>query len=475
MSIWDWFTTAGDNDTAGALWPENMPRADVNNSARQMQADIRAWANDPGWIEYGDGNGTATINFASATSFTVAGADVTAVYHAGRRIKAMGSSTGTIYGTIASSSFSTNTTVNVEWDGAGALANESLTIWVSALPQLNPQLPAVVLQRPNLLPNGEFQVWQEGTSFSAIGEDTYAADGCIVLSNGSGTIDAEQDATVKPTGAYASLKATVTTANRKFGFLFPIESRDAAAVIGGKASLSFKARGHSGNSTLETIRAAIIAWSGTADSITSDAVDVWNAAGVDPTLATNWTYESAPFSITLGTTFREYRINNIPIDASGAANVAVFIWVDDTDATVGDILYLADVNLVPGEVATPIMRQDFGTALRSCQRYFCKTFPYETAPAQNAGGPSVLQEMAEDGGRWVIQWRFPVEMRAQPSITTYNPSAANSSARNLTDGTNTAVQASLVGASGTGILPISFDANDANNRMLIHAAADARL
>ena len=60
---------------------------------------------------YGDGDGSFTAAYASSTSFTVSGADVTTFYHAGRRIKAVGSSTGTIVGTISSSSFSTNTTI----------------------------------------------------------------------------------------------------------------------------------------------------------------------------------------------------------------------------------------------------------------------------------------------------------------------------------------------------------------------------
>src|SRR6185312_13193715 len=54
----------------------------------------------------------------------------------------------------------------------------------------------------------------------------------------------------KPLGAYAAAKVTVATANKKFGFLFPIEARDARQIIGGTASLSFKARKGGSNATL---------------------------------------------------------------------------------------------------------------------------------------------------------------------------------------------------------------------------------
>ena len=59
------------------------------------------------------------------TSFTINGSDVTAIYHAGRRIKLTASTPGTIFGTISSSSFSSNTTVNVTWD-SGSLSNRCI-------------------------------------------------------------------------------------------------------------------------------------------------------------------------------------------------------------------------------------------------------------------------------------------------------------------------------------------------------------
>jgi microcystin-dependent protein len=92
------------------------------------------------WILYGDGDSAFTLTYASATSFTVAGINVTAKYHAGRRVKATGMLTGTIFGTISSSSFSTNTTVNVAWD-SGSLENEAITIYLGMLSATNQSIP----------------------------------------------------------------------------------------------------------------------------------------------------------------------------------------------------------------------------------------------------------------------------------------------------------------------------------------------
>jgi hypothetical protein len=105
---------------------EGMLPSNINNAFRDIMADVRQWYNDGQWIEYGDGSGTYTPTYVSATAFTIDGVDVTSVYHAGRRIKLIATTPGTIYGTVSSTTFSTNTTVNVTWD-SGSLSSEAIT------------------------------------------------------------------------------------------------------------------------------------------------------------------------------------------------------------------------------------------------------------------------------------------------------------------------------------------------------------
>ena len=141
--IKEYDTTAGNNSTINSIdISEGCAPSGINNAIRQILADSRSQWNDANWFEYGDGDGTFTITYASATSFTVDGIDVTSIYHEGRRLRAVGSSTGTIYGTISSSSFSTNTTVNVTWD-SGSLSSESLTISLSILGSTNSGIPVL--------------------------------------------------------------------------------------------------------------------------------------------------------------------------------------------------------------------------------------------------------------------------------------------------------------------------------------------
>lgn len=125
--IGSWSTTAASNGSADSNInaAEGMPPSAVNDSMRQMMKSVADWLRDAGWIEFKE----YTWTYASATSVTVAGQDVTAYFPAGRPVRAAGSSTGTIYGRVRSSSFSTNTTINFDWD-SGSLSNETLAISV---------------------------------------------------------------------------------------------------------------------------------------------------------------------------------------------------------------------------------------------------------------------------------------------------------------------------------------------------------
>ena len=151
--IKDYSSTAANNSSVGGVSiAEGMLPSNINNAFRAITADIREFYNDSQWVIYGDGDGAHTFTYASGTSFTIAGANVTSVYHANRRIKAVGSSTGTIVGTISSSSFSTNTTVNVTWD-SGSLQSETLVIYLAALSQTNNSIPLDVIDSSNLKSN----------------------------------------------------------------------------------------------------------------------------------------------------------------------------------------------------------------------------------------------------------------------------------------------------------------------------------
>jgi hypothetical protein len=140
--IKDYSTTQANNTSLnGISTAEGMLPSNLNNAIRALMKNTRDFYNDAQWVEYGDGSGSYTAAYVSGTSFTINGADVTSEYHAGRRIKIyLGTTAAFRYGVIASSSFSTNTTVNVTFD-SGSLANETLSVYLAILTKTNDSIP----------------------------------------------------------------------------------------------------------------------------------------------------------------------------------------------------------------------------------------------------------------------------------------------------------------------------------------------
>lgn len=109
-------TTASSNNAAPPNgMPENQPASTVNDTVRQIMADIRTGYEDQGWIDYGD-----TPTRVDNDTFTVTG-NLTTRYQVGRRFRLTGDTTG--YGTISASAFGAVTTVDVVMDSGNVPLN----------------------------------------------------------------------------------------------------------------------------------------------------------------------------------------------------------------------------------------------------------------------------------------------------------------------------------------------------------------
>ena len=144
MTVSSYSTTASSNTAInGVNISEGMSPSDVNNAIREQLKDVRSVWNDKEWFLLGDGDGTTTFTRASATSITVA-ADITSTHHVGRRVKVVGSNTGTIFGKIATSSYSSpNTTVTFTFDsGTINSGDTTVSVYVGSV-YTNPANPVV--------------------------------------------------------------------------------------------------------------------------------------------------------------------------------------------------------------------------------------------------------------------------------------------------------------------------------------------
>ena len=186
-NIKDYSTTQASNTSLnGISTAEGMLPSNLNNAIRALMKNTRDWFNDAQWVEYGDGDASYTAAYASATSFTIAGVNVTSIYHAGRRIK-ITDTAATLYGTIASSSFSSNTTVNVTWDSGSLTSGALNNVYIGALSKTNDSIPTGISAEKianGTISDAEFQYLNGVTSAIQTQLDAKAA----TITGGASTI-----------------------------------------------------------------------------------------------------------------------------------------------------------------------------------------------------------------------------------------------------------------------------------------------
>lgn len=116
-----WSTTAASNSaTPPDGWPEGQAPSTVNDCAREMMAAIKTGILDlaQGYIDIGQ-----SPTFVTATTFTTPNNDLSYMPVGGRLRFNVGSST--LYGTIISASYSTNTGITVTLDSGSLTASLS--------------------------------------------------------------------------------------------------------------------------------------------------------------------------------------------------------------------------------------------------------------------------------------------------------------------------------------------------------------
>jgi hypothetical protein len=109
---------------------------------------------------------------------------------------------------------------------------------------------------------------------------------------------------------------------------------------------------------------------------------------------------------------------------------------------------LTNVQLEKGSTATSFDYRPYGTELALCQRYYQKSFPIAIAPAQSTGVSSDSGQCLGGGYGTYCMRRFAVYMRANPTITGFNPSSANSLVRNTAIGADIQAVGVFVAAEG---------------------------
>jgi hypothetical protein len=269
----------------------------------------------------------------------------------------------------------------------------------------------------NLLINGSFDIDTRLGGFTAAhadfpnNDDSYLLDQWILLSDGDDIVDVAKVTTSQLTGLKNAGRMEVATADKKFGFLQILESRHAEKIIGSTCSLSFSAKVTSAAAgRLDNIKAAVLSWDSTADSVTSDVISNWAAEDTTPTLVANWTFENTPANLGVTTSSARYTIEGISIDTAATNNVAVFIWADGFTGTVTDQLHISGVQLEEGATASDPEPTDATIERIRCSRY---------AQRFDQSGTRTLGYAGRASNTTNVIFFMPLQapFRATPSIT----------------------------------------------------------
>lgn len=331
----------------------------------------------------------------------------------------------------------------------------------------------------NILLNGSFDVWQRGAGDSAsiavaASTTAYTADRWYLKTgaNEACVVSAVAALSSKSRLGCKVIRNAGQTGTTSITFGYPLTTDECKQLRG--RTIAIKYIGNSGAN-----------FSPTAGTV---SLDVYFGTGAQGKRGAGFTGETHP--ITTQTFWGTSSGAGPAVANSGTTTVATnvsqgevqFTWTPIGTAGADDSITFDDCQLEIGILNTAYEYLPFELVLRQMERHFCKTFPYATAPAQSAGLPGSLRAMyalpaSTVGGG--ADWWFPAEMIATPAITTYNPSAANTSWRDVVNTKDVTVSVDLDTAKSAKGCPIQSTpgANTTGlpTRSYIHASADAGL
>jgi hypothetical protein len=250
--------------------------------------------------------------------------------------------------------------------------------------------------------------WQGGTTLSDLADDTYGPTLWNVLSTGSAPdITGEAGGSTDPFTRY--FRCTFDAATVRAGIVQFLTAQQTAPWRGKVVSLSADLWG----TNVSNLRMAVVVWTSTADSVTSDIVSSWAA---NPTLVANWAFIGTPADIAITSTRARKSVQNLTIPTN-AVNIGVFIWTPDVEAS-GDLWNVARVKLEPGKTATEFVARDPGEELRLIEQFYEKSFALTTAPADGVANFNVMGAAPTTG---LLQCNifFKTRKRSTPTVTLY--------------------------------------------------------
>ena len=305
----------------------------------------------------------------------------------------------------------------------------------------------------NLIINGNFDVWQRGTSFT--GANDWTADRWLIHANGTSPSTTQQTFTPGQTDVpnfpKYYLRYNAGTSPSAVG---EVNQRiEDVTVLGGQEiTFTIWAKAASGTPNLGLAIIQNFGSGGSTTNVQLDNATLW-------TLSTSW--QKFTHTIT---------IDSISGKTVGAGSYTQFRIKMAQDAINKDV---AQVQVERGAVSTTFEHNTFGQELLACQRYFETSYNTTDVPGVASLVPGFAY--STNNGNVLTQSPgavFKVTKRSNPTIVVYNGvTGASGKAYRTSDASSQTVTGSHVGQSAIGYLNVP----SSENGYIYHYTADSEL
>lgn len=324
----------------------------------------------------------------------------------------------------------------------------------------------------NKLINGNYDIWQRGTSLGASTGRRYLADRWGDESAGSTIAPSQQTFTLgqtavpgEPTFFHRSVVLSSAGSGNYAVHTQRIEG--VRSFAGQQVTVSFYAKADATKNIAIECQQIF----GTGGSPSTAVQSIGTAT---KTLGTSWALYTAQITVpsisgkTLGTNGDDFLEFIFWFDAGSSFNART-----NSLGQQSGTFDISKVQLEAGPIATAFELRPITTEIGLCQRYYAKTYNVGDVPgtAISAGSIASVNYAAASNGVFVT-WKLPVEMRAVPSVTTYNASTGASGTWRSGNSTDCTVSVFATGSSN-----VSFVIGNVPTLNLIngHAVANAEL
>ena len=268
----------------------------------------------------------------------------------------------------------------------------------------------------NILINGgfDFAQRQAPATLTSIADDVYCADRWYALTQTAAIQYAR--AAGDTNSQYAGQLKQNQAGAQRVGIAQIVEATNSLPFRGRSVRFQFRAK----SSTTTALRAAILEWTGTADSVTSDVVNDWTTATYTAGnffLAANLTITAVMASTNATTSYADFSVTGTL--GNSVNNLIIIIWTEGTAAQ-NVTVDITQAGLYDGKVTVNWLPRQIAEELSLCQRYYEKSFSIDVAPANGNGDSNYMAGFATtttvvEGQRLL----YKVQKRATAPTLTY--------------------------------------------------------